>query len=147
MHNAQSVSEKKSVVVTQFVQEIDDGRLREKMELCKRFVVDSQMENGRHRVFNFAMDVLDSHASRKKLDTLLVKLKCAANSNVAFGFLLKNVEHRTCRSELADRNNTMVEQSKLMPTIEDSMKVKKVFSYFNMMAACTKCRLIAKRKF
>ena len=47
--------------VTQFVGEIDDDGLKEELGTCKQFLVDSEMENGRHRVFNLAVEILDAH--------------------------------------------------------------------------------------
>ena len=43
------------------------------------------------------MDILDAHTSSQKLDTVFEKLKCAAKMNVAFGFVLKNIEDGSCR--------------------------------------------------
>ena len=48
------------------------------------------METGRHRVFNFAMELLDALFLSQKLDTVFEKLNCAEKLNVAFGLLLKN---------------------------------------------------------
>ena len=55
------------------------------------------MENGRHQVFNFGMDILEANTLSQKLDTVFEKLKCAEKLKVAFGFVLKNVEDGTRR--------------------------------------------------
>ena len=46
----------------------DDHSLREEMESCKHFLTDTEMENGRHRVFNFAMSSFDMVLLKDKLD-------------------------------------------------------------------------------
>ena len=54
--------------------------------------MDSEMNNGRQRVFNFAMGILDSHTLGHKIDIAFEKLRCAAQSKVVLDFVLKNVE-------------------------------------------------------
>ena len=75
----------------------DDNGLKEELEAWKHFLVDSKMENGRHRFYNFAMDILDAKYLLEKLDVVFDSLKCAANLDVAFAFVLKNVEDGNCR--------------------------------------------------
>ena len=91
------VSESKNNDLTQLLRRIDDESLEEELATRKHFVLDSELENGRHRVFHFAMEILDAHILSQKLDTVLKVLKCAANLNFAFGFVLKNIELGTCR--------------------------------------------------
>ena len=43
------------------------------------------MENGSHRVFDFAMEILDALTLSQKQDTVFEKLKFAANLKVAVG--------------------------------------------------------------
>ena len=102
--------------VTKLVGPIDDESLKEELQTCTHFLVDSELENGRHIVVIFAMEILDAHILSQKLDTVFEKLKCAAKWNVAFGFVLKNVEEGTCRYNYAHENNTEMERSKLVAT-------------------------------
>ena len=92
MHNAKTVSNIKNVVITQFEGEIDDDGLKEELETRKHFLVESDMENGRHRVFNFLMDIKDAHTWSQKLDAVFKKLKCVSKLIVVFGFVLKNIQ-------------------------------------------------------
>ena len=39
--------------------DVDDISPKEELETCKHFLVDSEIGNGRHRVYNFAMETLD----------------------------------------------------------------------------------------
>ena len=70
----------------------DDGQsLREQLESCKHFLTETDIENGRHRVFNFAMSSFDMSLLNDKHDYVFKELKCAAKVNLAFGFVLKNI--------------------------------------------------------
>ena len=72
--------------------EDDDAHLTEELQACHHFLVDSELEKGRHRVFNFTMSTFDNSSKNKKLDLVFNGFKCAAKVNLAFGFFLKNVE-------------------------------------------------------
>ena len=77
-----------NIDVEDIVGAVDDQSSREEMECCKHFLTDTEMENGRHRVFNFAMSSFDVCLLNDKLDYVFKKLKCAAKVNFAFGFVL-----------------------------------------------------------
>ena len=91
-------------------------KVREELESCKQFLTDTEMENWRHRVFNFAMSSFDMILHNDKLDYVFKELKCAAKVNLAFGFVLENVEDGSSRYFYAHENNTVMERSKLVCT-------------------------------
>ena len=94
--------------------DFDDNGLKEEMEPRKHLLVNSEMGKERHRVYNFAMDCLDPKYLVEKPDVVFDSLKRAAKINVAFGFLLENVEDRNCRSCMfyyAHKNSTLSERS------------------------------------
>ena len=62
------------------VGDVDDQSLIEELESCKNFLTDTEVENGRHRVFNFAMSSF--HMSLLKLDYVFKELKCATKVNL-----------------------------------------------------------------
>ena len=78
--------------------DVDDNSLKEELETSEHFLLDNEMENGRHRVYNFAMDTLDPEYQLEKLDVVFDSLKCSAKMNVTFSFSLKNVEDGSCRN-------------------------------------------------
>ena len=82
---------------------IDDDSLKEELRACQHFLVDSQLEKGRQRVFNFALDSFSAEKINSKLDYVFQQLKCAAKINLAFGFVLKNIEDASCRYFLHTR--------------------------------------------
>ena len=50
------------------VGDVGDQSLREELESCKQFLTNTEMENGRQRVFNFAMSSFDIFFLNDKLD-------------------------------------------------------------------------------
>ena len=98
-----------NIDVEDIVGAVDDQSLREELKSCKHFLSDTEMENGRHRVFNCAMSSFDVSLSNDKLDYVFKELICAAKVNLAFGLVLKNFEDGLCRYFDADENNTILE--------------------------------------
>ena len=96
----------RNIDVGDIVGDVDDQRLTEELESCKQFRTDTEMENGRHRVFNSAMSSFDMSLLNDKLDYVFKELKCAAKVHLAFGFVLKNIEDGMCRHFYAHENNT-----------------------------------------
>ena len=103
---------------------VDNESLREELESCKHFLSDTEMENERHRAFNFAMSSFDVSLLNDKLDYVFKELKCAAKINLAFGFVLKNIEVGMCRHFYAHENNTIMERAKLVCTQADMTDLK-----------------------
>ena len=74
------------------VGDVEDHWLREGLRSCQLFLVDSELERARHKVFNYAVETLNETIVNEKLDHFLNNLKSAAKVNLAFGFILKNIE-------------------------------------------------------
>ena len=129
------------------VGDVDDQSLREELESCKHFLTDTEMENGRHRVFNFAMSSFDVSLLNDKLDYVFEELKCAAKVTLAFGFVMKNIEEGMCRYFYAHENNTIMERSKLVCTPDDIANLKKKLQKMDIIDLCTQERANNKWKF
>ena len=127
--------------------EDDDADLKEELQACQHFLVDSELEKGRHRVFNFAMSTFDNSLIKKKLDFVFNGLKCAAKNNPAFGFVLKNIEDGSCRYFYAHENNTLMERSKLVCTPDDIINLKDKLQKTDIVDLCTRERANTKWKF
>ena len=120
--------------------------MREELESCKHFLTDTEIENGRHRVFNFAMSSSDMTLLNDKMDYVIKELDCAAKVNLAFGFVLKNVEDGLSRYFYAHDNNTVMERSKLvctqaaiaMTNLKDRMQRKDIVDICTREKANTK---------
>ena len=127
--------------------ENDDADLKEELQACHHFLVDSELEKGRHRVFNFAMSTFDNSLINKKLDLVFKVLECAAKVNLAFGFVLKNVEDGSCIYFYAHENNTLMERSKLVCTTEEITNLKEKLQKLDIVELCTRERANTKWKF
>ena len=83
--------------VEHIVGDVEDHRLREELCFCQHFLVDSEVERARHKIFNYAVATLNETIVSEKLDHIFKNLKCAAQVNLAFGFISKNIENRGFR--------------------------------------------------
>ena len=78
--------------VEHIVGDVEDQRTKEELRFRQHFLVDSEIERARHKVFNYAVETLNETIVNEKLDHFFKILKCAAKINVASGFVLKNLE-------------------------------------------------------
>ena len=90
-HTMQIGSGTRDVDVEQIVGDVEDQRLREELRSCQHFLVDSELERARHKVFNYAVESLNETVVNEKFDHFFNNLKFAAKVNLAFGFILKNI--------------------------------------------------------
>ena len=127
--------------------EYDDAELKEELQACQNFLVDSELEKWKHRVFNFAMSTFENSLKNNKLDLVLKGLKCAAKVNIAFGFLLKNVEDGSWRYFHANENNTVTERSKLVCTPDNNTNLKEKLQKMDFVDLCTQEGANTKWKF
>ena len=135
-----------NIDVEDIVGDVDDQSLREELESCKHFLTDTEMENGRHRVFNFAMSSFDMSLLNDKLDYVFKELTSAAKANLAFGFVLKNIEDGMCRYFYAHENNTIMEKSKLVCTQADMTNLTNRMQKMDIVDICTPERTNTKWK-
>ena len=129
-----------NIGVEDIVGDVDDQGLREELQSCRHFLVDSETQKGRHSVFNFAVNNLTAQVIEEKLDRVLEKPKCVAKLNLALGFILKNIEDRNFRFFNAHDNNTLLEQSKLVSNKDDMANLKEILKETDVIESCTKER-------
>ena len=127
--------------------DVDDQSLREELQSCRHFLVDSEIQKGRHSVFNFAVNNLTAQIIEEKLDRVLDKLQCVAKLNLALGFILKNIEDGKFRYFYAHENNTLFEQSKLVSNKDNMAKLKEILKKTDVIASCTQERSNTKWRF
>ena len=96
-HGMQIGSRTRDVDVEHILGDVEDHRLREELRFCQHFLVDSEPEEARHKVFNYAVETLNETIVNEKPDHFFNKLKCAAKVNLAFGFILEKIEDGGCR--------------------------------------------------
>ena len=66
----------------------NNEQLQQELSACQHFFDNTEMENGRHRVFNFKLSRLDPSEINEKLKEVFEKLNCAAKINLSLGFIL-----------------------------------------------------------
>ena len=84
--------ETRDVDVEHIVGDVEDHRFREELRSCQPFLVDSEQEKARHKVFNYAVETLNETIVNDKLDYFFNNLSCEAKMNLALGFNSKNIE-------------------------------------------------------
>ena len=127
--------------------DVDDQSLREELQSCRHFLVDSEIQKGRHSVFIFAVNSLTAQVIEEKLDRVLDKLNCVAKLSLALGFILKNIEDGKFRYFYAHENNTLLEQSKFVSKKDDMAKLKEILKKTDVIEPCTKERSNTKWRF
>ena len=120
------------------VGDVEDHRLREELRSCQHFLVDSQLERSRHKVFNYALETLNETIVNEKLDHFFNNLKCSAKVNLDFGFILKNIEDRGFRYFYAHENNTLLDRSNLVCTHDDLAKLKDFLNKTDIIESCSR---------
>ena len=129
-------------------EEGEDGeKLKEEFSACQHFLVDTEMENGRHKVFNFQMSKLDTKIINEKLEEVFNKLDSAAKINIALGFVLRNIETGEYRYFYAHENNTLFEKSHLLCTKADLITIQGKLEKFDIVEQCTQERQNTKWRF
>ena len=146
-HGMQIGSRTRDVDVEHIVGYVDDHSLREEMRSCQHFLVDSELERARHKVFNYRVETLNETVVNEKLDHFFNNLKCAAKVNLAFGFILKNIEDGGFRYFYAHENSTLLDRSKLVCTHDDLAKLKDFPIKTDVIESCSRERMNTKWRF
>ena len=83
----------------------------------------------------------------EKLDHFFNILKCAAKVNLAFGFILKNIEDEGFRYFNAHKNNTLLDRSRLVCTQDDMVKLKSFLTKTDVIEFYSRERMNTKWRF
>ena len=119
------------------VGDIEDHRLIPELRSCQNFFVDSELERARHKVFIYAVETLNETIVNQKHGHFFNILKHAAKVNLAFGFILKNIEDGGFRYFYAHQNNTLLNRSTLVCTQDDLAKLKDFLSKTDVIELCS----------
>ena len=137
----------KNVDEEHIVGDVEDHRLTEELRSCQHLWVDSELERARHKVFNYAVKTLNETILNEKLDHFFKNSKCAAKVNLAFGFILKNIEDGGFRYFYAHENNTLLDRSKLVCTHDDLANLKDFLNKTDVIDSCSRERMNTKWRF
>ena len=146
-HGMQIGSRTRNVDVEHIVKDVEDERLRKKLRSCQDFLVDSELESARHKVYNYAVETLNETSVDEKLDLFFNNLKCAAKVNLAFGFILKNIEDGGFRYFDAHENNILLDRSKLVCTHDEWAKLKDCLNKTDVIEFCCREKMNTKWRF
>ena len=140
-------SRTKDVAVEHIVGDVEDQRLREELRSYQHFLVTSELERARHKVFNYAVETLNETILMEKLDQFFNKLKCAAKMNLDFGSILKYIEDGGFSYFYAHENITLLDGSKTVCTHDDLAKLKIIVNKSDVIKSCSKETLSTKWRF
>ena len=91
-HGIQIGSGTRDMIVEHIVGDVEDHRLREELRSCQHFLVDSELERARQKVFNYALETLNETIVNEKLGHFFNKVESCSKSE--FGFWLHFEKHR-----------------------------------------------------
>ena len=146
-HGTQIWSVTTDVNLEHIVGDVEDHSLIEELRSCQHFLVDSELQRARQKVTNYGVETLNETIVNEKLHHFFNNLKCAAKVNLAFGFILKNIEDGGFRYFQAHEYNTLLDRSKLLCTGDDLAKLKDVPNKSEVIESCSRERLNTKRRF
>ena len=129
------------------VGDVEDHSLRKELRSCQLFLVDSELERARHKVFIYAVETLNGTIVNEKFDHFFNNLKCAAKVNLGSGFILKKIEDGGFRYFYAHENNTLLDRSKTVCTRDDLAKMKDFLNKTDAIESCSRERINTKWRF
>ena len=136
-HRMQIGSGTRDVNVEHIVEDIEDHGIREDLRCCQHFLVDSELERARHKVFTYAVETLDETVVNEKLDQFFNKMNFARKANEAFAFILKKIKNGGFRYFYVHENNTLLARSELVCTHDDLEKLKDFLNKTEVIESCS----------
>ena len=121
-------------------EEEDEEKSKEEISACQHFLVDTEMENGRCKVFIFQMSKLNNKIINQKLEEVFNKLDSAAKINIALEFVLRNVKTGENRYYYAYENSTLFEKLHLLCRKADLITIKVKVEKCDIKEQCTQER-------
>ena len=108
-------------------------KLKEKLKTRQHFLLDTEMEDGRHKVFNFQMSKLDFQIINEKLEEVFNKLDSAAKINISLSFVFRNFETGKYQYFYAHKNNTLLKKSHLLCIKADLITIQGKVEKFDIV--------------
>ena len=87
----------RDVDVEHIVGDVEDHRLREELRSCQHFLVDSELERARHKVFNYAVETLNETIMNEKRPFFQQFEMCTRKES---GFWFHSENHRSRRIQI-----------------------------------------------
>ena len=73
---------------------VEDHTLREELRSYQHFLVDSELERARHKVFNYAVETLNETIVNEKLDHFFQQFEMCSKSESGFRFHFQKYRRR-----------------------------------------------------
>ena len=126
---------KKNVYVNldAFMGNYDDQALGQELTSCQHFLVDSKVLRGTQYNYKFASTNVIPKLPQEKIQQVLESLHCAAEVNLAQGFVLRKVEHGSYRYFYAHGCNLLLERSLLIANKEDMTEFQQRLDDLNIV--------------
>ena len=140
-------SRTRGVDAQHIVGEVEDHRLREELRSCQHFMVDSELERARYKVFNYTVETLNGTIVNEKLEHFFNNLKCAVKMRLAFSFILKNIEDGGFRFFYAHEDSTLLDRYQLVCTHGDLAKLKDFLNQADVIESRSPERMNTKWRF
>ena len=115
----------------------DSESVKEESAACQHLLDDMHAEHGRQEVFNFNLSNLDTKEINEKLNEVFAKLNCAAKINIAFGFLLQNIETNDYRYFYPHENNLLLDRTFLLCNRNDLLNIQNEIEKLDLFETCT----------
>ena len=125
----------------------NNEQLQQELSACQHFFDNTELENGRHRVFNFKLSRVDPSKISEKLKEVFEKLNCAAKINLSLGFILRNVDTDEYRYFYAHENNTFFEKSHLLRSKGDLVSPQDRVEKLDLIETCAQERVNTKWRY
>ena len=94
------------------INKMDDMILNEQLRLCHDFLLDFELEQVRHKIFNFAIENLNATILDKKFHHFN-NFKFAAKVDLTFALILYRREDGVFRSFYAQENKNLLDRYQL----------------------------------
>ena len=135
-----TLSEKLKEVLESEELDQNNEQLQQELSASQHFFDDTEMENGRHWLFNFKLSKLDPNEINNKLRENFEKLNCAAKVNLALGFILCNVDTDKYRYFYAHEKNTFFEKFYLLCSKWDLVSLQDRVEKMDLVKTCAQER-------
>ena len=128
--------------------DVEDHRLRE-LRSCQHFLVDFELERARQSIQLRSGNSQRNNRERETWSSLQLFEMCRRSEsvNLAFVFILENIEDGGFRYFYAHEDNTLLDRSGLVSTHEDLAKLKYNLNETDVIEWCSRWRMNTKWRF
>ena len=139
-HTMQIGSGTRDVDVEHIAAGVDDHKLREELRSCQHFLVDSELERARHKVFNYAPGNSQRNNCQRETWSSFQQFEICSKSESGLWLHFESIEDGGFRYFYAHENNTLLDRSKLVCAHDDLAKLKDFLNQTDVIESCSRER-------